>query len=218
MIRQLLAAFFRSLRFVVNLYLLYLFKRRLPNLKCSYVQLYKNTVEDWGIGNTVLIEEGSSLQNCNLTFHGSNCILHLGRNVNINECDFWFEDDGGGIFIGENTTIESGCFFSSCEGRRIIIGNDCMLSHGIDIRNTDSHSLLNEKGERINPSADICLGDHVWVGIRSTILKGVMIPSGCVVAAESMVTSSIKAHEHSLLAGMPARVIKTDVFWDRKRI
>ena len=34
----------------------------------------------------------------------------------------------------------------------------------------------------------------------------------------SVVISSIKAHEHSLLAGMPARVIKTDVFWDRKRI
>ena len=173
---------------------------------------------DKGKGNSIVIESGGELSGCDIIFYGNNCVLHIGRNVVIHDNHFWFEDEGGKIILGDNTSTESGCKFASCEGKRVVIGKDCMLSHDIDIRNTDSHSILNEKGERINPSADIILGDHVWVGIRSTILKGSFIPSGCVVAAQSMVTSSSKAEKNSLMAGIPAKVIKTNVFWDRKRL
>lgn len=132
--------------------------------------------------------------------------------------DFWFENEGSEIVIGDNTTTESMCQFASCEGKKIIIGNDCMLSHGIDIRNTDSHSILNDRGERINPSADIRVGDHVWIGIRSTLLKGSFIPSNCVVAAQSLVNSSLNASEYVLIAGSPAKVIKSGINWDRRRL
>lgn len=77
---------------------------------------------------------------------------------------------------------------------------------------------LMPKGERINPSSDIVIGNHVWIGIRSTILKGSIIPSESVVAAQSMVTSSLKASEHSLIGGIPAKMLKTDISWDRKRL
>ena len=193
-------------------------KKACPNLHCSYSELYQNNVIDRGTGNTVIIDEGGSLQNCNISFWGKNCTLHIGRNVNISKNDFWFEDDGGSIFIGDSTTTETGCQFASCEGKKIIIGKDCMLSHDIDIRNTDSHSILNDKGERINPAADIIIGNHVWIGIRSTILKGSVIPSDSVVSAQSMVTASLKATEHSLIAGIPAKVVKTNISWDRKRL
>ena len=93
-----------------------------------------------------------------------------------------------------------------------------MLSHDIDIRNTDSHSIINMAGERINPSSDIIIGDHVWIGIRSTILKGSVIPSNTIVAAQSMVTSSLNAKENVIIAGSPARVVKENVNWDSKRL
>lgn len=125
---------------------------------------------------------------------------------------------GGEIIIGDDTTTESGCQFSSCEGKRIVIGRDCMISHDVDIRNSDSHSVLNENGERVNPSSDITIGDHVWVGIRCTILKGSVIPSSSIVAASSLVTSSLKSSGHALIAGCPARVVKTNINWTRKRV
>ena len=193
-------------------------KKACPNLQCSYSELYQNNVIDRGTGNTVIIDGGGSLQNCNISFFGKNCTLHIGCNVKIHDNDFWFEDDGGEIYIGSDTTTETGCQFAACEGKKVIIGVDCMLSHDIDIRNTDSHSIINDKGERINPAADIIIGNHVWIGIRSTILKGSMIPPDSVVSAQSMVTSSLKATEHSLIAGIPAKVIKTNISWDRKRL
>ena len=131
---------------------------------------------------------------------------------------FAFEDDGGCIFIKDNTTMESRNSIASCEGKSITIGRDCMLSHDIDIRNTDSHSILNNKGERINPSEDIWIGNHVWIGMRCIILKGSNVPSESVVAAQSMVTKSLKAPEHSLIGGIPAKTIKSDISWKRERV
>ena len=194
------------------------FNKHLPNLQYSYKELYQNHVVDTGVGNKVIIDKGSSLQDCNISFYGKNCTLHIGHNVRIHNNSFWFEDDGGEIYIGDDTTTESGCQFASCEGKKVIIGVDCMLSHDIDIRNTDSHSILNSNGERINPAADIVIGNHVWIGIRSTILKGSVVPSDSVISAQSMVTASLKASQHSLIAGIPAKVIKTNISWDRKRL
>ena len=192
-------------------------KKSLPNLECDYRDLLRCNVTDKGKGNSVIINKGSSLTNCNIRFYGNSCTLHIGENVNISDNDFWFEDDGGSISIGNGTTTESGCKFASCEGKKIEIGRDCMFSHDVDVRNTDSHSILNEKGERINPSADITIGEHVWVGIRSTILKGSIIPSNSIVAAQSLVTNSLKASEHTLIAGIPAEVRKTNISWTRDR-
>ena len=193
-------------------------KASLPNLSCEYENLLQNKVIDYGTGNSLIIDEGGALTNCNVSFYGKNCILHIGKNVVLSDNDFWFEDDGGSIVIGDGTTTESGCKFASCEGKRIEIGRNCMFSHDIDVRNTDSHSILNEKGERINPSADITIGEHVWVGIRSTILKGSVIPSNTIVAAQSLVTNSLRASEHTLIAGIPAEVRKTNISWTRERI
>lgn len=68
-------------------------------------------------------------------------------------------------------------------------------------------------GEPPTPTtASITLGDRVLIGSRCSILKGVTIADGCVVAAGSVVTRS----EHtpgSLLAGVPARAVRTGVTW-----
>lgn len=204
---------------IILWYRLWRLKKQLPNLQCVYRELYTNNVIDYGRGNRVVIEEGGCLSKCNITFQGNNCTLHIGRNVVIRDGNsFVFEDDGGYISINDNTTMESRNSIASCEGKSITIGRDCMLSHDIDIRNTDSHSILNCKGERINPSEDICIGNHVWIGMRCIILKGSNIPSESIVAAQSMVTKSLKAPEHSLIGGIPAKLIKSDVSWIRERM
>jgi acetyltransferase-like isoleucine patch superfamily enzyme len=54
----------------------------------------------------------------------------------------------------------------------------------------------------------ISIGDDVWIGANSTILKGVEIGAGCIVAAGSVVTAGVYP-ERSLLAGNPAQVIRS---------
>ena len=60
-------------------------------------------------------------------------------------------------------------------------------------------------------SAPIIIEDEVWIGCNVTVLKGVTIGKGSVVAAGAVVTKSCPPH--SLLAGVPAKIIKQEVQW-----
>ena len=110
------------------------------------------------------------------------------------------------IVIGCDTTINRGCkFFSSYHFRnvRIEIGDHvavapevCFLAAGHD------HT------ERTLPdtAASIRVGDYAWIGARSTILQGVTIGEGAVIAAGSVVTHDVQPY--TIVAGVPARMIK----------
>ena len=52
----------------------------------------------------------------------------------------------------------------------------------------------------------IVIGDNVWIGDKCTILSGVSIGDGCIIAANSVVTQNVPSY--SVVAGVPARIIK----------
>ncbi len=88
-------------------------------------------------------------------------------------------------------------------GARTFIGADCLICdndfHSLDyrLRNTPSDSPA---------CAPVTVGDDVFIGTRSIILKGVTIGDRCVVGAGSVVSKSIPSD--SLAAGCPAKVIR----------
>lgn len=142
-------------------------------------------------------------------------MIIIGQNVRLKGTTFWIEGDGNTITIGNGTTMENGNQLAACEGKNIIIGDDCMFSHSICVRTTDSHSIVNDTGKRINKALDIQIGDHVWIGMQSLILKGAVIPNNCIVGARAVVSKS-DFKENCILAGSPAKIIKTEVNWKRE--
>lgn len=103
-------------------------------------------------------------------------------------------------FINEDVQI-------TC-GESIEIGSDCAIGRDVIIRSYDGHSILNEN---YKISAPIKIGNHVWIGQRAMILKGVTIGDGAIVAAGAIVTKDVPAH--SIVAGIPAKVINNNVQW-----
>lgn len=79
---------------------------------------------------------------------------------------------------------------------------------------SDFHSILNYKGEKINSSKPIIIGDHVWIGCRNTILKGVKIGDNIVVSANSTITRTI-TEENCVIGGhgKAMEVIKREIGW-----
>lgn len=61
-------------------------------------------------------------------------------------------------------------------------------------------------------SKPISIGDHVWIGLNATILKGVTIGEGSVIAAGSVVVKDVPAH--TLVGGIPAKVLKENIEWE----
>lgn len=129
-----------------------------------------------------------------------------GKFITYSGTDISVEEDAvlklGNSFINKNSNIS--CF------KKIEIGNNCIISENVTIRDSDNHKILREGYEK---SKEIVINDNVWVGINATILKGVHIGKGSIIAAGSVVTEDIP--EGCLAAGIPAKVIKKNIKWER---
>jgi acetyltransferase-like isoleucine patch superfamily enzyme len=114
------------------------------------------------------------------------------------------------VFSGAQLILGSGYanynFRIECY-REIRIGEGVIIAHNVFIRDSDSHQLVGNR----EPTQPIIIGDHVWIGLNSVVLKGVTIGSGSVIAAGSVVTRSIP--EKCLAAGNPAKVIRENINW-----
>lgn len=165
--------------------------------------------------NVMIVDAGASFRNCSIYFKGNNNTLHICCGTHLHNASFCFEDDSNIIDIGEGVTSEGGLLLAACESCKIIIGDDCMFSNNIQVRTSDSHSILNREGIRINKASDLTLRKHVWVGFESLILKGSTIPNGCIIGARSIVTSAATVKENSIVAAGPVKTIKRNVSWDR---
>jgi carbonic anhydrase/acetyltransferase-like protein (isoleucine patch superfamily) len=114
-------------------------------------------------------------------------------------------DKGAVLSLGSgyiNHDVRISCFSS------ITIGDDVAISEEVTIRDSDNHEVV---GRQSPSTAPIVIGDHVWIGLRSTILKGVTIGSGSIVAAGSVVTKDVAPN--TLVAGVPALPRRSDVHW-----
>lgn len=122
--------------------------------------------------------------------------------------------DDNKLVIGSLTSFQN-TNINIQEGTSIYIGENCMFAASVQIRTTDEHSILDMSGKRINEAKNIIIGDKCWLGLESIILKGASIPCSTIVGLRSEVTKAFKA-ENTLLAGIPAKVIKEGVCWDRR--
>ena len=91
--------------------------------------------------------------------------------------------------------------------KSIVIGNNCAIAAGFTVLDSDWHSINGKK--RIE---EVVIGDNVWIGINVTVLRGVHIGNGSVIAAGSVVTEDVP--ERCLVAGVPAKVKKEGITWE----
>ncbi len=167
-----------------------------------------------GKNNILFCEPGVVLENSSLTFNGDNSLIYLGKcRVSYN---LTIKIHNDSVFsIGPNSSTAGKLKAYLSEQRHCFIGTDCMFAYDICIRNSDPHLIYDcETKSRINPTKSVLIGDHVWVGQDSLILKGSRIDSGSIVGGKSVVTSK-HIHANSAWAGNPARKVKENVFWDR---
>ena len=209
----------RYIYWIVNFIRVLIFKFFNKEVIAGQEFVVKNVkVKNTGSNNTVVIGSNCKLTNSEILFYGSNNHITIGDKTNLNGVVFWMGENGNRISIGKDTTIEDNTELAACESSEIIIGSDCMFSHSILVRTTDSHSIINVDGERLNKAASIKIGNHVWVGLQSLILKGADIPDNCVIGARSVVSKSNDFESQSVIAGMPARCVRKNINWLRDRI
>lgn len=142
----------------------------------------------WNVEGTVIFKGSAGFGAGTKIGVGQNAYLNFGKNFNM------------------TARSEIGCF------KEITFGDDCLLSWNILIMDTDAHPVYDQRGIIVNEDKSIKVGNKVWIGCRSLILKGVEIPDNCVIGANSFVNKKFET-ENSIIAGNPAKVVKENVKW-----
>jgi acetyltransferase-like isoleucine patch superfamily enzyme len=114
-----------------------------------------------------------------------------------------YAQPGGRIHLGDYSIVLPGARLSSATGIRA--GRNCMFATHSYVTDADWHDLYDRTAAPGN-TAEVVLGDNVWVGDSAIICKGVRIGENTIVGAGAVVASDLPAN--SVAAGNPARVIR----------
>lgn len=107
------------------------------------------------------------------------------------------------VKIGSNTRL-NGVYVHSQKG--IQIGENCVIAAGVNILDSNGHLVKSvNRTEGRDVPKEIIIGNNVWIGLNSIILKGTTIGSNSVVAAGSVVKGEFP--ENSIISGNPATVV-----------
>lgn len=122
-------------------------------------------------------------------------------------CTF-FVDRGAVLTIGDNVGMSQAALV--CH-KSITIGDNVKIGGGVCIYDTDFHSVdpvIRRSREDLKNRAEkpVAIGNNVFIGAKSIILKGVTIGENSVIGAGSVVTKTVPANQ--IWAGNPAKFIR----------
>ena len=149
--------------------------------------------------DTVIVDDNPDfiIKNGNIVI-GENCKIDRGVRLLAN--------NGSSLQIGNNTRIGINSVINA--GCDVIIGSDCLISGMVYIQASshkieDKNLLIRCSGYEHSP---IKIGNDVWIGCNSVILKGVTIGNGAVIGCNSVVNCDVKPFE--VVAGSPIKHIR----------
>ena len=140
--------------------------------------------------------------------------LELGRNSEINVNGNFSIYNGSHLIVMDNAKLNLGSGYINRNAKircfnEINIGHNVAISENVSIWDSDAHKIIRDNYSSTMP---ITIGNNVWIGMNSIILKGVTLGDGCIVAAGSIITKSFPPK--CLIGGVPARIIKENVEWE----
>lgn len=153
----------------------------------------------------VVCEHGSKISLSTIVDVDGNGKFRLGEQSRIHR-QGKFITLGGSIEIGRDTTIGDRATFLG--GGNITIGNQVMFADSTTIVAFQHiyHDIKKPISLQLTSQNSVVIGDYSWIGINVTIVGDVTIGKHCVIAAGSVVTSSVP--DYCVVAGVPAKIVR----------
>jgi len=168
---------------------------------------YHHNIIKLAEGARLIVEDRAHLSTRRNTWPSS-CYIELGKNSTLHftgrasirgEARIQLAD-GAKLVIGDQCVLRERLWIVA--HKEIIIGDGTSISHETMIIDSDAHPVISDGVEQ-PIQKPVHIGKNVWIGARSTILKGVTIGDESIIGAGSLVTKDIP--DHVLAFGRPAR-------------
>lgn len=156
---------------------------------------------------------------CVIALMGENATLFVGNAKLGNTFIELYQD--AVCYIGDDSTMHgSACpqRLRTAVGTTLMIGNDCMISENIEITVSDGHCIYEaDSGKNVSLPRSVFIGDHVWLGRNSSVLKGSRMASGSILGLGAILTGKSCA-PNTIHAGVPAKMLATGKLWGRETL
>jgi len=139
--------------------------------------------------------------------------LEINGRVDFGSGSKLFIGPHGSLVLGDNVLITA-CSEIICD-HCINVEKDALISWNVLLMDTDAHPIRDHNNNIINPNRQITVGENVWIGCRTVVLKGAEIAKNSIVAANSTV-NKIFTENNVVIGGAPAKIIKRDIVWKRE--
>lgn len=194
-------------------------KSNIHRAKGCYIIPYRGTHIQMHRTARINLNSGKMILNGNkLGSSRAECLILLRENAvwDVNGTLFLYYNTG--IQVHKDAHLSTGNLRMNTEGliicaKRISIGDTCSMARRVFIFDSDHHPIYNGEGKRINEAKDIVIEDRVWMGLKSTVMKGTHIGHDTVIGTHSLVAGEIPPH--AMVATAPARPVMKDISWER---
>ena len=149
---------------------------------------------------------GVMIENRGVITFGGRCTMGGGMKISVG--------NGGKLDFGHNfmatTEMKIVCYNHIHFGDYVLVGWECLFM------DTDLHqiSFVGETKPSMS-NAPISIGEHCWLACRCMIMKGTVLPSKSIIAANSLTNKNyMQDGSYSMFAGQPAQKVKSGVYFD----
>ena len=200
-------------------YAMFVFPIRLTKFTGDYSDEFNNHITTktpldvifYGSNNVINVSTDNKNIILSVTMYNNGTLI-LGSNVAcnmFNNLKIKIADDAL-VKIGNNTAFINGCKILADKQSVITIGNDCLFSTNTLISCSTAISAAN------GTSNTVFVADHIWSGWGTTLIQGCNLGCCCIVGAKSLIDN--KFPPNSLIAGDPAKIIRSNVTWHRNNM
>lgn len=160
-------------------------------------------------GRSFSLEEGCEIVGLSKrgVVFGNRCTV--GRFASIRPTNVLVDEAGEGLTVGDHSNIGAYSYIG-CSGY-IEIGNDVMMGPRVNLM-AENHNFertdipMKEQGVA---RSFIKIEDDVWLGVGSTVVAGVTVGKGSIIAAGAVVTKDVPPH--SIVGGVPAKILRSRI-------
>lgn len=126
--------------------------------------------------------------------------------------------EGCDILIGKKSNVifsngfSAGKNFYLSSNKSVSFGENVLLGWNVAVRDSDGHSIIVDGKKKTSEKA-IIIGNHVWIGSDTTLLKGCVVKDNSIIATKAVVTKLFN-EGNVIIGGFPARIIEHGVNWE----